>query len=213
VDFIPVAEDSGLIVPVGSSVLHRAARQWAAWGQRAQCVLNVNLSAHQVRHPDLVGDVIAALEDSGLDPASLCLELTESVLFEDLQSPRQVLHELKDLGVLIAIDDFGTGYSSLTYLKRFPIDIVKIDRSFLAGLGQSDYDSTIVEAIIELVHALGLRATAEGIETADQWEQLRALGCDLGQGYYLSPPLPADRFADLAVGHRWLAAAGAALPG
>ncbi|HZQ78153.1 MAG TPA: EAL domain-containing protein [Acidimicrobiia bacterium] len=211
-DFIPVAEDSGLIVPVGSSVLHSAARQWAAWGWPDRCVLNVNLSAHQVRHPDLVTDVVKVLHETGLDPTSLCLELTESVLFEDLQSPRQVLHELKDLGVLIAIDDFGTGYSSLTYLKRFPIDIVKIDRSFLAGLGQSDYDSTIVEAIIELVHALGLRATAEGIETAEQQEQLRALGCDLGQGYYLSPPLPADRFAALIARHRWPAGASATVP-
>ncbi len=195
--FVPVAEDSGLIVPLGTLVLRQAARQWTAWGQSPSRTINVNLSAHQVRHPDLLRTVMSVLHHSGLDPAALCLELTETVLIEDLLSQRQVLQALKNLGVRIAIDDFGTGYSSLTYLKRFPIDIVKIDRSFLAGLGQNDYDSTILGAIIELVHALGLEATAEGIETPEQLAQLQILGCDLGQGYYLSPPVPAGDFTPL----------------
>lgn len=193
-EFIPVAEDTGLIVPVGARVLGLAARQWATWQPGPGRMVNINLSAHQVRHPDLVPTVLAALHDSGLDPSCLCLELTETVLIEDLDSRRHTLQALKDLGVRLAIDDFGTGYSSLTYLKRFPIDIVKIDRSFLAGLGVSRYDRTILEAIIELVHALGLRAAAEGIETAEQLDLLVRLGCDLGQGYHLAPPAPAATF-------------------
>jgi EAL domain-containing protein (putative c-di-GMP-specific phosphodiesterase class I) len=196
-EFIPVAEDSGLIVPIGAEVLRQAAAQWTAWGLAPGRILNVNLSAHQLRHPDVVEMVDNTLRSAGLEPAALCLELTESVLMDDLHNPRRVLEELKALGVRLAIDDFGTGYSSLTYLKRFPIDIVKIDRSFLAGLGQSTYDDTILAAIIDLVHALGLHATAEGIETGEQLDQLRRLGCDLGQGYFFSAPVPAGNFVPL----------------
>jgi len=193
-EFIPVAEDSGLIVPVGAEVLRQAAAQWTAWGLPRRRVLSVNLSAHQVRHPDVVRMVEAALHQSGLPPERLCLELTESVLIDDVQRRGQVLENLKGLGVRLAIDDFGTGYSSLTYLKRFPIDIVKIDRSFLVGLGQGRYDLTILAAIIDLVHGLGLKATAEGIETEAQLQQLRLLGCDFGQGYHLAAPVPAPEF-------------------
>jgi diguanylate cyclase (GGDEF)-like protein/PAS domain S-box-containing protein len=196
-EFIPVAEDSGLIVPLGTQVLRQAAHQWTSWGQSPSRTINVNLSAHQVRHPDLLATVIDILHRSGLDPTALCLELTESVLIEDLLSQRQVLQAMKNLGIRIAIDDFGTGYSSLTYLKRFPIDIVKIDRSFLVGLGQNEYDSTILEAIIELVHALGLKAAAEGIENPDQLARLQHLGCDFGQGYFFSTPVPACEFGRL----------------
>jgi diguanylate cyclase (GGDEF)-like protein/PAS domain S-box-containing protein len=196
--FVPVAEDSGLIVPVGAEVLRQAAAQWTAWDLPPRRILNVNLSAHQVRHPDVVQMVDTTLRHTGLPAEALCLELTESVLIDDLHSRRRVLDELKALGVRLAIDDFGTGYSSLTYLKRFPIDIVKIDRSFLAGLGQRQYDLTILAAMIELVHALGLRATAEGIETPEQLAQLRLLGCDLGQGYHFAAPVPASEYPTVA---------------
>ena len=192
--FVPVAEDSGLIVPVGTEVLHQAARQWAAWPFATGRILNVNLSAHQVRHPDVVAMVEETLRQTGLPADALCLELTETVLIDDLRSQRRVLDQLKALGVRLAIDDFGTGYSSLTYLKRFPIDIVKIDRSFLVGLAQQQHDLTILAAIIDLVHALGLQATAEGIETPQQLHQLRLLGCDLGQGYHFAPPVGAAAF-------------------
>jgi diguanylate cyclase (GGDEF)-like protein len=207
--FIPVAEDSGLIVPVGAEVLRQAAAQWTTWGFPPQGILSVNLSAHQVRHPDVVHMVENTLRHSGLAADSLCLELTESVLIDDLQSRRRVLEDLKALGVWLAIDDFGTGYSSLTYLKRFPIDIVKIDRSFLVGLGQREYDLTILAAMIDLVHALGLRATAEGIETPEQLEQLRLLGCDLGQGFHFAPPLPASDFPVVLEGGSMIPAEGA----
>ena len=192
--FVPIAEDSGLIVPVGAEVLHQAAAQWTAWGFSPRSVLSVNLSAHQVRHADVLEMVEATLRHTGLAPEALCLELTESVLIDDLESRRRVLEDLKGLGVRLAMDDFGTGYSSLTYLKRFPIDIVKIDRSFLAGLGQRQYDLTILAAMIDLVHALGLEATAEGIETPEQLHHLRLLGCDFGQGHHFSAAVPAADF-------------------
>ena len=198
--FIPVAEDSGLIVPLGVEVLRQAAAQWTAWGWAPDRALSVNLSAHQVRHPDVVEMVAATLRDTGLTPDALCLELTESVLIDDLHSRRRVLEDLKALGVRLAIDDFGTGYSSLTYLKRFPIDIVKIDRSFLAGLGRHQYDMTILAAMIDLVHALGLQATAEGIETAEQLHEFRLLGCDLGQGHLFAAAVPAADFPPLVDG-------------
>ena len=194
-DFIPLAEDGGLIVPIGRSVLDRAAadfEQWRTVFPTGQFSLAVNLSAHQLRHPGLVEQIRATLAKHGLAPSSLCLELTESALLEDLDRHLGVLLALRDLGVRLALDDFGTGFSSLTYLKRFPVDMVKIDRSFVAGLGVTHCDTAIVRSVIELAHALSLTVVAEGIERPEQLEALRSLGCDLAQGYLFSTPQPQE---------------------
>jgi diguanylate cyclase (GGDEF)-like protein/PAS domain S-box-containing protein len=192
-DFIPLAEDAGLIVPIGRSVLDRAAADFAALRAAAPpgpFSIAVNLSAHQLRHPGLVEEVRVALAKHELAASSLCMELTESALLEDLDRHLRVLMALRDLGVRLALDDFGTGFSSLTYLKRFPVDMVKIDRSFVAGLGVTHCDTAIVRSVIELAHALNLTVVAEGIERPEQLEELRSLGCDLAQGYLFAPALP-----------------------
>jgi diguanylate cyclase (GGDEF)-like protein/PAS domain S-box-containing protein len=192
-EFVGLAEESGLIVPVDLSVLAEATRQGARWQEQFgdfPLTVGVNLSAHHLRHPALLSHVRTVLADSGLDPSSLCLELTESVLLEDVDRHIRTLLELRALGVRLAIDDFGTGFSSLTYLKRFPVDIVKIDRSFVAGLGVDASDTAIVRSVIDLAHALSLKVVAEGVEQPEQFEALRALGCDIAQGYLFSPPQP-----------------------
>jgi diguanylate cyclase (GGDEF)-like protein/PAS domain S-box-containing protein len=192
-EFIALAEDSGLIVPIGRSVLDQAARGYAGWRSLSATgpfSIAVNLSAHQLRHPGLVEDVRTTLAQHKLAPSSLCLELTETALLEDLERHIGVLLALRDLGVRLALDDFGTGYSSLTFLKRFPVDIVKIDRSFVAGLGVNHCDNAIVRGVIELAHALGLVVVAEGIERPEQLEELRSLGCDIAQGYLFARPEP-----------------------
>jgi diguanylate cyclase (GGDEF)-like protein len=205
--FIPVAEESGLIVPVGRWVLHEACRQGALWaaegtGDPDAFFVSVNLSARQLTHPDLVEDVAEALGTSALHPASLCLEITETAVMEDVRTVASVLGRLKELGVRLAIDDFGTGYSSLAYLKRFPIDVLKIDRAFMEGLGVGGEDAAIVAAMVRLADALGLLVIAEGLETAGQLAELQRLGCWGAQGYYLSPPAPPSAFADfLALAH------------
>ncbi|HET9444551.1 MAG TPA: EAL domain-containing protein [Acidimicrobiales bacterium] len=195
VEFIDVAEESGLIVPLGEWVLGEACRRVAGWpagpGQ-APPTVSVNLSARQLTQRSLVEAVDAAVRDSGLQPHRLCLEITESVLMEDVESSVRVLLALKALGVRIAIDDFGTGYSSLSYLRRFPVDVVKIDRSFVAGLGVDPAADAIVAAVVNLSHALGLRVVAEGVETEEQLLAVRALGCDRAQGFYWSRPVPID---------------------
>jgi EAL domain-containing protein (putative c-di-GMP-specific phosphodiesterase class I) len=154
----------------------------------------VNISARQFQRPDeLVREVAQVLEETGLAPGSLVLEITESMIMEEAERNVDVLARLRGLGVQVAVDDFGTGYSSLAYLKRFPVDMLKVDKSFVDGLGENLEDTAIVEAVIRLAHALGLRTVAEGIETTGQLDQLRALGCELGQGYYFSRPLPAHK--------------------
>ncbi|MDQ1493149.1 MAG: hypothetical protein QOJ23_5663, partial [Actinomycetota bacterium] len=165
--FILLAEETGLIVPIGSAVLHEAARDHRRWREvspQGPFTISVNLSAHQLRHPGLLDQVRTVLDQHGLEASALCLELTETALLQDLDRHIRVLLGLRSLGVRLALDDFGTGYSSLTYLKRFPVDIVKIDRSFVTGLGVDHYDSTIVRGLIELAHALQLVVVAEGIE-------------------------------------------------
>jgi EAL domain-containing protein (putative c-di-GMP-specific phosphodiesterase class I) len=158
----------------------------------------VNISARQLQHPDeLVGEVVRVLEDTALAPDTLVVEITESMIMEDAEYNVDVLRRLKDLGVRVAVDDFGTGYSNLAYLKRFPMDMVKIDKSFVDGLGEKPEDTAIVEAVISLAHALGLRTVAEGIETTEQLKRLRDLGCELGQGYYFSGALPAHEASGL----------------
>ena len=193
-DFIPMAEESGLILPLGRWVLEEACRQMRSWQDDypgVPLVVSVNLSARQFRQPDLPGQVAEVLARSGLDAHQLCLEVTESVMMDDAENAVLTLQKLKELGTCLSIDDFGTGYSSLSYLKRFPVDYVKIDRSFIKDLGNHAVDSEIVRAVIRLASAVGMSAVAEGVETEEQMRRLRALGCPLVQGYYLSKPKPA----------------------
>jgi EAL domain-containing protein (putative c-di-GMP-specific phosphodiesterase class I) len=201
-DFIGLSEETGLIVPLGRWVLHEACRQTRQW-QLATPGLNlaisVNLSARQLQQPGLVEEIAAALRDTRLDPGALRLEITETVVMHDAPATLAKLEALKALGVQLAIDDFGTGYSSLGYLKRFPVDTLKIDRSFVKGIGQNVEDSAIVRAVITVAKSLGLAVTAEGIESADQLEHLRSLGCDHGQGYYFAKPMSSDRVPGLLV--------------
>jgi EAL domain-containing protein (putative c-di-GMP-specific phosphodiesterase class I) len=184
-EFVPIAEDTGLIVPLGQQVLQQACRQlgtWLAANPSARWQMSVNLSGRQLLAPDLVATVQGALRDADLQPASLVLELTESVLLADSERVLRRLHRLKDLGVQVAIDDFGTGYSSLSYLQRVPFDILKIDRAFVAALRHDDPQSTLVRTIVDLGRTLGRTAIAEGIEDQVELDGLLALGCELGQG-------------------------------
>jgi diguanylate cyclase (GGDEF)-like protein len=190
--FIGLAEETGLIVPIGTWVLHDACRLARAWQAERSAddplVVRVNVSARQLAADDLIDVVAAALERSGVEPEHLCLEVTESVLVEDPDASARKLAALKALGVKIAVDDFGTGYSSLEYLRRFPVDCVKIDRSFVRGIPHSSEDVAIVNAVIDLGHALGLSVTAEGVETDDQLDRLQLNGCDTAQGFLFSRP-------------------------
>ncbi|MEU8228391.1 EAL domain-containing protein [Actinoplanes sp. NPDC048967] len=190
--FIGLAEQTGLIVPLGHWVLAESCRQVAAWHRDVpgaeQLRISVNLSARQFQHMDLVADVAAVLRDSGIDPGRVVLEITESLLMRDTDATISTLRELRDLGVHIAIDDFGTGYSSLSYLRRFPIDILKIDKAFIDGIATDPDDATLAEAVVQLGRALRLQTVAEGIENIDQHSLLSALGCTYGQGYLFARP-------------------------
>jgi len=194
--FIPVAEETGLIVPIGEWVLERACRRAQSWRttmpNARDLIVSVNLSARQFRHPELVADVARIVRDTGLAPGALKLELTESVVMQHMSSAIATMQQLKALGARLAIDDFGTGYSSLSYLQRFPVDTLKIDGSFVHGFNRDRRDMAIVRSVIALARGLDLSVTAEGIETAEQLVELQALGCDYGQGYYLARPAPAD---------------------
>jgi EAL domain-containing protein (putative c-di-GMP-specific phosphodiesterase class I) len=203
VAFLSVAEESGLITQIGKLVLEEACRQAKEWQEQhpaadAPLKMSVNISARQFQRPDeLVREVAQVFEETGLAPGSLVLEITESMIMEEAERNVDVLERLRGLGVQVAVDDFGTGYSSLAYLKRFPVDMLKVDKSFVDGLGENLEDTAIVKAVINLAHALGLRTVAEGVETTGQLDQLRALGCELGQGYYFSRPLPARKASAL----------------
>jgi EAL domain-containing protein (putative c-di-GMP-specific phosphodiesterase class I) len=192
VEFISVAEDTGMIVPIGAWVLDEACRQLAAWrADEATCGslrMSVNLSARQFGDPGLVGTVAGALARAEIEPGDLWLEITESVLMEEADATVETLRALKRLGVRIAVDDFGTGYSSLSYLKRFPVDELKIDRSFVDGLGHDSEDQAIATAVVGLGRALGLGVLAEGVETQAQLNEVRRLGCNSVQGYFLGRP-------------------------
>ena len=197
--FITIAEDCGLIVPIGRWVLREACRQTRAWqtaGLPPLCVA-INVSAVELRAPGFVSGVRAILKETGLEPRHLELELTETVLIEDSRSVAEVLKELKDVGVLLALDDFGTGYSSLSHLKRFPIDALKIDQSFVRDLTIDEDDAGIVTAVIGMGKSLRMWVVAEGVETREQLEILQEHGCPQGQGYYFCRPLPAEEFGQL----------------
>jgi EAL domain-containing protein (putative c-di-GMP-specific phosphodiesterase class I) len=202
--FIPVCEETGMIVQLGEWVLEQACRQAAKWQQRypsrRPLVMSVNVSARQFQQPTLVRDIDRILHRTGLDPRCLKLEITESVVMQDAQAADFTLRALKALGIHLAIDDFGTGYSSLSYLKSLPVDTLKIDRSFVDGLGHESQDTAIVHSIIALASTLKLSVTAEGIETPAQRSQLRQLGCGRGQGYLFARPMPAADLTDLVAG-------------
>ncbi len=195
--FVPVAEQSGLILDLGRLVLREACREARKWlegtSEDSQLVVTVNLSAAQLADPDLVADVAAALAETALDPGHLVLEITESTLMQDRHAAAVTLRRLKELGVRLAIDDFGTGYSSLAYLRRFPVDMLKIAREFTGGLGHDAQDDAITYAIVDLAMTLGLQVVAEGIETPDQHAQLAALGCPLGQGFLFTGAISATQ--------------------
>ncbi len=191
IDFIPVAESSGLVVPLGAQVLELACREAQAWSATVLPTVAVNLSARQFEPGDLPEVVCQTLEQTGLDPARLHLELTETAIIDLTPVLVRQLVRIRDLGVEIGLDDFGTGYASLTHLRRLPLTFVKIDQSFVQGLGAEDEDERIVSAVVDLAANLRLRSIAEGIETQDQLDRLRALGCDQAQGYLLSRPMPA----------------------
>jgi diguanylate cyclase (GGDEF)-like protein len=205
-EFISLAEETGLIVPIGTWVLREACRLATRWQEarpsHQPLTLRVNVSARQLAEENLPGIVAEVIRETGIDPARLCLEITESVLIEDPESSIQTLSELKQLGVQIAIDDFGTGYSSLEYLRRLPVDCVKIDRSFVRGLPENSDDTAIVNAVIELGHALKLSVTAEGVETVEQLGDLRSAGCDTAQGFLFFRPEPPEVVDRLLVGGR-----------
>ncbi|MGW0583573.1 EAL domain-containing protein, partial [Streptomyces sp. NPDC002920] len=207
--FIPLAEHTGLIVPLGRWVLEQSVRQAREWRERGGDTghsgplrINVNLSPCQLTHPGLVQETVDILERAGVEPQALCLEVTESALIgadDDLLKP---LRRLAEMGVDIALDDFGTGYSNLANLRRLPVSVLKLDRSFTQGMQQfpaDPVDLKIVEGIVSLAHSLDLAVTVEGVETGAQAEQLRILGCDTAQGWYYARPGPPERLHELAL--------------
>lgn len=203
-EFISLAEDSGAIIPLGRWILDEACRQAAAWERdypaATAWTLSVNVSAKQLQHPGFVAEVAHALEQSGVRPHRLILEITESVMMQDVTLMMSRLHELKNLGVRLAIDDFGTGYSSLSYLRQFPFDLLKIDKSFIDDVAAVPQQKELTRAIIELGKTLDLEMVAEGIESNEQLVRLQTLDCELGQGFYFARPLDHEAVADLLAG-------------
>jgi diguanylate cyclase (GGDEF)-like protein len=202
--FIGLAEEDGSIVPLGRWVLAESCRQARAWQQAhpdRPLVVSVNVAVRQVWDSDLVADVAAILRETGLPPRLLQLELTESAVMGSAGRPLQALHALHEMGVRIAIDDFGTGYSNLAYMSRLPVSALKLDGSFVQGFRSAEHpnpaDETIVEALVQLAHRLGLTVTAECVESAEQAERLRRIGCDTGQGWHWSRPVGAAAISDL----------------
>ena len=200
-EFIGLTEETGLIVPIGQWVLSEACKQARVWQVEypttPPLVMSVNLSAKQFQNPKLVEEITQALDESGLAPSCLKLEITESTVMQDAPVTLTKLTELKELGVRLAIDDFGTGYSSLGYLKRFPVDTLKIDRSFVKGLSPDGGDNAIVRAVVTVAKSLNMDVTAEGVETEAQLAELRALGCDRWQGFLFARPVSPERVAPL----------------
>jgi diguanylate cyclase (GGDEF)-like protein/PAS domain S-box-containing protein len=199
--FIPLAEDTGLIVPLGRWVMREACQQLRAWQlrlpSRSTLSMSINLSVRQLMHEQIIRDVREAVDDAGLDPSTVTMEITETTLMHDTEMTRERLAELREIGVSLAVDDFGTGYSSLQYVQRFPIDIIKIDRSFVTGLGTNPGDGAVVQSMIELSQRLGVHTVAEGIDRPEQVTLLQSLGADLGQGYLFSKPVEAVKISAL----------------
>ena len=202
-EFISILEETRLALPMGRLVLREACRQGRVWQDRypssPPLMVGVNLSARQFQHPEMVSYLARLLKDTELPPKSLCLEITESVAMENLPSAASTFEELEGLGVRLAIDDFGTGYSSLSYLKRFPVEYLKVDRSFVDGLEEESEDKVIVSGIISLAHALGLKVVAEGVEMEEQLALLREMRCDQAQGHYFSEALSSEAAGKLLV--------------
>jgi EAL domain-containing protein (putative c-di-GMP-specific phosphodiesterase class I) len=195
-EFVPLAEETGLIVPIGRWVLAQGCRQAQAWRTAgAKISVSVNLAARQLRDPDIVAMVAGVLVETGLDPDALTLELTESSIMQDDEGR---LQELRGLGIHLGLDDFGTGYSSLSYLSRFPIETLKIDRSFTSRLGGPDEETALVRSVIQLATSMGMETVGEGIERQEQYDRLRELGCTYGQGYLMARPMDAIRATTLA---------------
>ncbi len=194
-EFLPLAEETGLLIELGARILRDSLAQLAQWRAAghafSKCTLSVNVGTRQLIDPNFHNVVVDALAETGIDANSLWLEITETALLADVKAATVALRDLRSLGLHLSVDDFGTGYSSLTYLKRFPVEAIKIDRSFIAGLGLEAEDTTIVEAVVRLGQALGLHVVAEGIESPLQLSRLRDLGCDRGQGYLFGRPRPA----------------------
>ncbi len=199
VEVIPIAERCGLIVALGRWVLERACRQRAEWAEQGLSLpITVNVSAHQLVDERFALAVLDAVERYAIDPQTLCLEVTESVFVDPRGTTLAVLDALQGIGVFLAIDDFGTGFSSLAQLRRLPVEVVKIDREFISGLGTDPGDSAIVASIMSLAHAMGLHVVAEGVETEQQARELRALGCPVAQGHLFAPPLSAADVLELS---------------
>lgn len=205
-DFIPLAEETGLIIPLGLEVLRQACRQTAAWQQQFPSdrpyTISVNLSPKQLKQTDLVEQIRDILEETALPPHCLRLEVTESLVMKNAEFAAQVMHRLKHVGLQLSLDDFGTGYSSLSHLHRFPFELLKVDKSFVMRLGEDRESEKIVKTILMLASELGMAVVAEGVETKAQAAQLHALNCDYGQGYLYSKPLPADAIEPLLVQNR-----------
>jgi len=198
--FVPVAEESGLILPLGAWVLNEACEHGARWNADRgdkPITMTVNISGKQLLSDMLVPEVANVLRRTGLSPQSLILEITETVLMHETATTLDRLTQLKGLGVRLAIDDFGTGYSSLSYLQQFPVDIIKIDQSFIEGLRRGTNDTALVRTIIALAGSLALRTIAEGVEELQQQEQLRELGCDSAQGFLFSRPMTGSEIEEL----------------
>jgi diguanylate cyclase (GGDEF)-like protein len=196
-DFIALSEESGLMVPMGQWVLREACRQARAWQRDVPLIVGVNLSASQFERDALPDEIAQILRETELDSSRLQLEISEAVLMRDDPKMFDRLDALKKIGVRLAIDDFGTGYASLSYLKRLPVDCLKIDRSLIKGVGFDNEDTAIIRAVVTLARSLGITVTAEGVETTEQLSQLRELGCEQGQGYYFARPVSADRLPEL----------------
>jgi diguanylate cyclase (GGDEF)-like protein len=199
--FLGVAEESGLIVQIDDWVLKQSCRQMAEWTKHAgvqnDLTINVNLSDRQIHRPALVAEVFATIDGSGIDRSRIALEITENLVMDHTSGATEVLRELHQGGLHLHLDDFGTGYSSLSYLRRLPLHCLKIDRSFVSKIDQDQGDMAVVQAIVMLAKSLGLKVTAEGIETQNQLDIIRQLGCEFGQGYLFDKPLPADEATDL----------------
>jgi EAL domain-containing protein (putative c-di-GMP-specific phosphodiesterase class I) len=203
-EFIPLAEDTGLIVPLGEKVLWLACMQMREWIEQGleDFRVSINLSPRQFRQTDLPETIAKVLRETGLDADYLELEITESAAMQDVHFAVLMLQVLKEMDLKISIDDFGTGYSSLSYLKRFPIDVIKIDRSFINGIHKSTDDAAIVHAIIAMAHTLKLLVTAEGVETVEQYDYLKELGCNEIQGFYIGRPMEPEALQQWLVGQK-----------